>query len=433
MNFNSKNYYKKKTHKLFKKINQNGYGLKDFFTKKKIIPIDIDYNKELLEFVKEIESKYKPEYKNKIEDLLQKGANFFIFDNNDINSFNYTIIHKNIPNLEVFLEYYRKHNLKNDINIQNNLGKTAFYIACENNNLEAIKLIVHMYDMNPNIYDNMKKTPFLVACYYNFFDIVSFLTKIVIKNPELDDNDDNDNDEKKVENQEKIQKNKEFLLNFHLRDKNNQTPIHYAANSGNESLISYLLHFKDIEEDKPIIEWNKYDKFGDKPIHIAAKKGHQKIIEIFLPFIKNIYEKNKDGCTVGYLAAEYGQTNIIHYLAQFKYNFNIPENKYGQTPCFIAAKNNYRETLMEILRYGGNFNLATPESVGGFSPFYIALYNNNADIAKLLLTNEYMPRIRDFNFENGKILLKYITEWAITQEDLTEAQKQLSYIQTFYD
>ena len=122
MNFNSKNYYKKKTHKLFKKINQNGYGLKDFFTKKKIIPIDIDYNKELLEFVKEIESKYKPEYKNKIEDLLQKGANFFIFDNNDINSFNYTIIHKNIPILEVFLEYYRKNNLKNDINIQNNLN-----------------------------------------------------------------------------------------------------------------------------------------------------------------------------------------------------------------------------------------------------------------------------------------------------------------------
>ena len=44
--------------------------------------VDIDYNKELLDFVKEIESKYKPEYKNKIDDLLQKGANFFIFDDN---------------------------------------------------------------------------------------------------------------------------------------------------------------------------------------------------------------------------------------------------------------------------------------------------------------------------------------------------------------
>lgn len=414
MNSNTKKFSKKNTNKILKKINQNAGVIKDFFTKKKS-KISIDYNKELLEFVKKIGLINNTNHKNIIEDLLKNGANFFIFDDNDINAFNQVIIDKNIFILEIFLEYYKKNNLTNDINIENKLGKTAFYIACENNNLEAVKLMINITDMNPNIYDNMKKTPFLVACYFNFLDIVYFLTKIIVKNSF-----------KNKENQ-----NIEYLINFNLRDKNNQTAVHYAAYSGHETLIMYLLNFKT-SEDKHIIEWDKYDKYGDKPIHSAAKKGQQKIIEIFLPFITNIYEKNKNGCNIAYLASEYGQTNIINYLAQYKYNFNIPESKYGRTPIFIAAKNNYRETLRELYKYNADFNLATPESVGGFSPFFIALYNNNMDIAKLLLNNEYIPKIRDFNFENSKIILKYIIEWVSTREHLKETQNQLAYIQTFY-
>jgi ankyrin repeat protein len=413
--------YSKKKNRLHRKINQKAGNIFSLFSKKKnkinldYNKINLDYNKELLDFIKKIDSNYSLNYKNTIEDLLDNGANFFIFDDNDNNAFNYSIIYNNINIFKIFLEHYKKHYLKNDINIQNKLGKTAFYIACENGRLDIIKILVTITDMNPNIYDIMKKTPFLISCYYNFLDIVSFLTKISIKN--------------EIKQNNEI---KEFLIDFNLIDKNNQSAIHHCSNIGNESIIIYLLDFKD-SENKNIIQWDFYDKFGDKPFHIAAKKGHQKIIQILSLFIKNIYEKNKNGYNMAAIAAENGQTNIINYLSNFKYDFNIPENKYGQTPCFIASKNNYRETLIEILKYGGNFNLATPEITGGFSPFFISLYNRNIDISKLLIINGYNPRIRDFNFLNSKILLNYLIEWINKKEKFENIKKQLTTIYNFYN
>ena len=112
-------------------------------------------------------------------------------------------------------------------------------------------------------------------------------------------------------------------------------------------------------------------------------------------------------------------------------DFDIPESKYGQTPCFGACKQGHQFVLYELIKHGANIHLATPLKTGAFTPFFIAIYNNNLEIAKVLLLNGYFPRFKDFSNKN-KSLIHKILEWSSQTEELKQTNDQLRKIENFY-
>ena len=66
-------------------------------------------------------------------------------------------------------------NVAGEINQQNNTGRTPLHIACENNDIEAVKILLQASNINVNIRQNQQATPLLLALMHNNHKIVHLL------------------------------------------------------------------------------------------------------------------------------------------------------------------------------------------------------------------------------------------------------------------
>lgn len=123
-----------------------------------------------------------------------------------------------------------------------------------------------------------------------------------------------------------------------------RTPLHEAAENGERHVVRYRVDHK--------ASVNVYDINGDTPLHLALANGHSEVCEILVA----------DGKAV---------VNA--------------KNRHGQTPLSIAAKKGYQTIVKNLLDYGADANLETPQSE---RPLMLAVREGNEGVVNVLFSRK---------------------------------------------
>ena len=368
-----------------------------------------------------------------VEKLLKNNKiNVNIKDKQGKTPIHYCVERNSVSIFNLLKKYHPKYDLAD------REGKTPFFSACSYGNLEIIKLLLSV-QADPNLPDNNGMTPFCIACFNDHFPVVHFLSQLKKKKNIISNNSNIESGSNIKDAITKLNfKYGEYLINFNKKDSHGMSAAHLTAMKGFDNIMIVLTNIFDMN-GHPQVFLNEQNNLGETPCFLAAKFGHSNIIKVFVNLNTinkrkriNFSKENNDGCTPCFIAAENGHKNVISELSLIKIDMNIPESKYGQTPCFGACKQGHSKVLIELIKHGANIHLATPEETGAFSPLFIAVFNGNLEIAKILLLNGYYPKFKDFSSKN-KVLIKKLIPWSEKQVELQETYQQLKKIEEFFN
>jgi len=156
----------------------------------------------------------------------------------DINSFG--TLHRAImkgKTKKVF-RYLSQRNKSKKINKQDVNGRCALHLVAASGNVDLLRLILNMENVQVEIKDKKGRTPFFVACQHNHLQCMKELVA--------------------------------HGASAKSRDNNGETPLHYVIDNYKEDfmlVINYLIDKCDIFID------GKNDH-GYTPMHLVAKHGH---------------------------------------------------------------------------------------------------------------------------------------------------------------
>ena len=166
-------------------------------------------------------------------------------------------------------------------------------------------------------------------------------------------------------------------------DKSQKTALHYAAQKGHKATTALLL-----EKGAPI---NAKDEKNKTPLDYAVSKKRAEIVELL---------RAKGGKTAKELlaaenifaAAEVGDVESIKKLLAGGAEVN-GKNKGGYTALHLAAKRGQAAAAAALLEAKADIGLASKS--GKTALHYVAYYNGNLDLAKLLLDAGTNPNVLD--------------------------------------
>ncbi|KAI5433725.1 hypothetical protein KIW84_020838 [Lathyrus oleraceus] len=210
---------------------------------------------------------------------------------------------------------WRKYYYDYAINIVNHANKTALYLAVENGNKDAVKLIL----------DKCCKDDHLIK------GLSPLVAAISMHNPEM---------------LRIILKHKPTWI--HSMDKHQRLPLHYAAFIGSLECVDLLLGLCNCCTIQR-------DKYGYFPIHLASYGGHVEVVKNLLQYypdptemLDSSYERN-----ILHIAAKHGKHEVICYILQSEIPehhklINQKDNK-GETPLHLAARSCHPSTVYYLV------------------------------------------------------------------------------------
>ena len=147
---------------------------------------------------------------------------------------------------------------------------------------------------------------------------------------------------------EYVQKLIELKANMEVRSgEHHWTAVHVAAANGQVNVLNALIAAR---------AENSLDKHGNSALEIAILHGKMNIIERLAGNNLNGFLSN--GETIATMAAKYGRSDVIEYLAEKRANVSLP-NASGHTPTWIAVTENQNGILNTLNRYGFNVQSET--------------------------------------------------------------------------
>ena len=158
--------------------------------------------------------------------------------------------------------------LKIDLNLEK-----GFYNACKNGHYNIVKYLLNNFDINYNYLNKDEETCIEVACMNENISVVKLLLKKtdIIINPELFSTCC------LLENNEiiKILLEHDNIDCNYVNKKRNYTPLMISCEVSNESIVNLLLKSKKVDINKKSIK-------GDTAFNIACQTANYNIINMFL-------------------------------------------------------------------------------------------------------------------------------------------------------
>ena len=137
------------------------------------------------------------------------------------------------------------------------------------------------------------------------------------------------------------------------------TPLHVAAQLGNEKYVKLLLE----NGNSPAYKKNKE---GLSALRIAAKNGNVNVMKELITTCPDIYELlDLKGQTALHVAAESGEKEVVEFFPkrpEFESLIN-KQDKEGNTPMHLAAINGHLE-IASLLRRGRGVDLNATNKEG---------------------------------------------------------------------
>ena len=256
---------------------------------------------------------------------------------------------------------------------------TILHLAATSGDLEYFTIIVSL-GFNINSLDSDEYTPLHRAIEYGCVSIAKYL----ISQPNC-------------------------LCETLTKDRNTTPLLDAASELGDLSLVQCL-----VERG---VDVNISNCNGSTALHYSCRWGHLSIVEYLTSLPQINYTKDFWGRTVIHFAAEFGQAHIVKYLVEScNHDINV-EDKYGNTPLYMACiynhlpvveyltvqpncninSNNERHPLiaatdkehLEIVKHlieSSGCDINVREKGTGFTPLHKVCYNGSLSIVEYLIS-----------------------------------------------
>ena len=180
---------------------------------------------------------------NKIFNLLLNHPNLKIDDDTDFLLLHFSCERKDVEAVKLLL-----HKFNIDPNIEGYDGRVPLHRACKQNNIEVVKLLLAHPKIDINAKDIHKCTPLYDACAYNSIESVN----ILLEQPDIEINKDYEEDEEDEEIKWEV------------------SPLYIACEQGHVDVVKILLNRPEIK-----IKFN-YSVFSDNKEIFNLLKNHLK-------------------------------------------------------------------------------------------------------------------------------------------------------------
>ncbi|MBP6870322.1 ankyrin repeat domain-containing protein [Candidatus Babeliales bacterium] len=271
-----------------------------------------------------------------------------------------------------------------DVNILNVDHKNALHSACKVGNLEIVKMLLQVGNVDINCYGEGGFTPLQYAALFGYEDIVKELLQ---------------------------QKN----IDIHIIDGDGCQPLYVAACGGYHKIVKMLLDagadvnhadlrgavalhtacghadFKVVEVllQSPEIDVNAIDLKGMCSLHWVAMHGYKDVLQLLLknPNIDLNIQDYQKFTPLHYAIANY-RRDIVHLLLQYKAHCDS-KLRDELTPLYFAASLGFTDIVQELLIFGkADVNtFVYYEGFQGWTPLDIALENKHKQVQQLLLAH----------------------------------------------
>jgi len=153
---------------------------------------------------------------------------------------------------------------------------------------------------------------------------------------------------------------------------NQDTPLHFASNSGLNDIAAILLERG--------ADPNQTNEDLEASLHFAARKGHLKMAELLFDNGADIDAADKDGETALFFASESGHSDIVKYL--LSKSAKLTKNKRGITCLHIASACKEGLECVKLLLEYVPLNCM---DIDKDSPLNYAVAEGNKNVVKFLL------------------------------------------------
>jgi len=157
--------------------------------------------------------------------------------------------------------------------------------------------------------------------------------------------------------------------------------LHCASYFGIVELVAILI------ENKKLCDVNQGDCKGSTPLMWAAQRGNEAVVTLLLE--RRGIKTNKpdnSGQTPLWRTSSNGQRRVVSLLLKRRgVKINKPDNS-GQTPLWCASSNGH-ERVVTLLLKRRNINTSQPDN-SGQTPLWCASLNGHEGVVKLLLARD---------------------------------------------
>ena len=199
-------------------------------------------------------------------------------------------------------------------------GLTPLAIACQRGNTFAVERLLQEEDIDVNIVDKQGSTALHEACEYGSNKIVKLLCN--------------------------------EGANISAANRDGVTPLHVGCHEGHSEVIKSILLVGHDEKDELI---RAKDSQGSAAIHYAVESGVQSIVEALLLNGADPVDPKYNDVTPLHIAARGGHIGIagllLQYRDQSRRDFNIIEmtDREQNTPLHFAARHNQYEMIQYLV------------------------------------------------------------------------------------
>ena len=375
--------------------------------------------------------------------------------------YNKTIFHyvtdfkKTSEELETLLKYSDYYYY--DFNKTDDFGNTPLFLACKNNNLKSVQLLLNVPEVvqNINVVKNKFKHPLYIAKENNNNEIEALLRQNGAFLPGEIRSSLLNNETSNITNQNKpnqnIQNNKnQFLEIFDIHEKNKLVFSNNAKNDLYNAVINNdsqaLKNYLDIAKkymDSSLNTLTTYylpelnfmnDKENKTLIHSAVILNKENALKTLLSY-KDIYtidinKQDLNGNTPLHYSYYYQHTNLTNMLLQYGANKDIFNSDWKIPEKFVPSQNmvNDKNSIPQSINKSPtnlskikNVDADTSDSANNKDFQYKSLYRSNFSNKKLEDANFQFSYLQEAKFNKTKLAGSNFSSATLTYADLRGA------------
>uniref|UniRef100_A0AAY4AEH7 non-specific serine/threonine protein kinase n=1 Tax=Denticeps clupeoides TaxID=299321 RepID=A0AAY4AEH7_9TELE len=229
-----------------------------------------------------------------------------------------------------------------DVDLQLEGGGSLLHYAVSLANEEAVKFLL-LNNCNPNLADTRGATPLHLATEKRLKGVAEVLLS-----------------------------RKSTSVN--AKDEDQYTPLHFAAQNGDEFLSRLLL-----DRGASI---NEVDAQGRTPTHIACQHSQEHVLRVLLSRGADVHVRGKDDWTALHLAAWQGHLGIVKLLVKQAGANPDGQTSDGQTPLHLASRRGQYRVARILVELGADVHL---NADGLQAPLHAAAETGHTSTSRLLV------------------------------------------------
>ena len=240
-----------------------------------------------------------------------------------------------------------------DPNAKGHLGRSVLHIACQRGDISLVWTLAYKHKADPNVQDHFHDTPLHVAILNRKLEVALILINELGCDPNI------------------------------RGSLGGSSALHIACQMGNVSLVRAL----------PKANIHAPNDLGNTPLHMAALSGEEKIVSCLISeFGCDPNVKGKLGRSALHIACKKGNISLVRTLIQHQAAAVVQDDNHD-TPLHLAAlKNRENVVLCLISEFGCDPNL---KGALGRSALHIACQKGNISLVRTLIQHQAVAIVQD--------------------------------------